>query len=195
MNDKPQLAPGEVIVGTNGDTIKTEQKLTIYDAAEIARIRKRRSHSRATDLMGTAVEHIISILAQEGLMVDEDILADMAYVPVGAAVGLALRIEGSPAQRGSHAHQSLSKTMDAIKKYRFGVIAHWQGVIKANAHLSPTAQDAQTEARANARRDQINAARAKAEAERKAASEAFAAAHPPSAACTQASSPDEPDAA
>lgn len=190
MNDKPQLAPGEVIVGTNGDTIKTEQKLIIYDAAHIKRVRVQRSHQRAAELMEVAVDNIIRIIAQEGLMIDESVLTEMAYVPVGAAVHLALYTEGSPAQRGSHAHQVLSRTMELIKNRRHRVTAHFQSVIKANAHLSPKAQDDLTQQLTEQRQAQINAARAKAEAERKAAAESLAAAHPPSP-----TPPDEPDAA
>lgn len=178
MSDKPQLQPGEVIVDATGDTIKTSQRIDIYDAAQIKRMRVQRSHQRAAQLMEVAVDNITRILAQEGLIIDESVLTEMAYVPVGAAVHLALYTEGTPAQRGAHAHQVLSRTMEMIKNRRHRVIAHFQGVIKANAHLSPDAQDELAQQLAEQRQMQINAARAQRDAELKAASDSLAKAHP-----------------
>lgn len=145
MTQDPKLEPGETITtrSTSPDgteTITTTQTV-MHSEAEIRAAHIAQAREVAYNIMRDALDRAINSLAVNGAAFDEHLVATLAFMPVTAAVNMALKIDGSPFQRREMSRKVLAVCMDAIRKAQYQVRPHHEALIERLCDLSPAQQD------------------------------------------------------
>lgn len=144
--DAPPLDPGEVItsrtVNDQGEeVVRVESSQTMYDAPAARKLSLQQAEIIARNHMAAAANEVLTLLAREGLVVNEEIIAGMVYAPFGAAIHLALSVEtDSPVERSVRCHTIMDKCFNAVKNGRHFIRKHFVRVIEENKNLTPQQQ-------------------------------------------------------